>query len=139
MDRIIGRKSVPLLLISAFVWLLSGCGNDAYQNTHPGTFGQESIGNPIPADFLGNEDADIFYFGGVVYSNAEHLDWVIERTYTKTKLLGEITTQTSEADEFTEGSANKLPVGTKIYRTDAGMCVAVVDGKEIRYIQVVEG
>jgi hypothetical protein len=138
-DRIIGRKSVTLLLISAFVWVLSGCGNDAYQNTHPGTFGQESIGNPTPADFLDHEDADIFYFGGVVYSNAEHLDWVKEKVYTKTELLGEITKQTSEADEFTEGAANKLPVGTQIYRTDAGIFVAVVDGKEIRYYQVVEG
>jgi hypothetical protein len=120
--------------------VLAGCGNNAPQVTRGDTsFQQYTIGNPTPADFLSNQNADIFYFGGVVYSNAEHLDWAKERKYTKTELLGVITKQTSQADEFVEGAANKLFVGTKIFETDTEIFVAIADGKEIRYIKMVEG
>lgn len=138
--RVFGKKSVPLLLLVAFILVLIGCGNNAPRETCGDTsFQQHTIGNPTPADFLSDQNADIFYFGDVVYSNAEHLDWAKERKYTKTELLGEITKQTSQADIFVEGTANKLFLGTKIFDTDTEIFVAIVNGKEIRYIKMVEG
>jgi predicted small lipoprotein YifL len=129
------------LFLAAFALFLAGCGekppspSDASHTPEQ----QATIGNPAPADFLDNPDADIFYFGGVVYINAEHLDWVQPREYTKTELLGKITKRTFDPDEFSDGAASRLPVGTPVYRTDTGIFVAVVGGKDIRYIKMVEG
>jgi predicted small lipoprotein YifL len=132
-----------VLFLAAFTLFLAGCGEKALSPPDASRtaeqYRQETIGNPTPADFLDNPEADIFYFGGVVYANAENLDWAQQREYTKTELLGKIATQTSDADEFADGAASRLPVGTPVYRTDTDIFIAVVGGKDIRYIKMVEG
>ena len=85
------------------------------------------------------EDADIFLLNGIVHSNMENVDWVQELAYTLGEEIGEITKQTDSAQEFENGTSNKLPVGTKIYRTDTPLYIAIVDGKEIRYMEMIEG
>lgn len=69
----------------------------------------------------------------------ENVDWVQELAYTLGEEIGEITKQTDSAQEFENGTSNKLPVGTKIYRTDTPLYIAIVDGKEIRYMEMIEG
>nr|WP_216667922.1 hypothetical protein [Sporosarcina jiandibaonis] len=113
---------------------MSGCGNTQINISQPG-----SIGNPTPKDFLKDAGADIFVFEGIVYSNVEDVDWVKELDYTIGEEVGEIIKQTDKAISFGNGTSNKLPVGTKIYDTDTQIYIAIVDDKEIRYLQMLEG
>jgi hypothetical protein len=131
--RLPGGRFVRMMLLALLI-LAAGCTDD--RTDYPET---AVIKNPGPEHFLDRADADIFLLGGVVYSNAEQIDWVKEREYALGELAGEIVKQAQSADEFENGTANKLPVGTKIYETDAGFCVAVVNGKEIPYLKMVEG
>ncbi|SFA95519.1 hypothetical protein SAMN04488072_104128 [Lentibacillus halodurans] len=119
------------LLVVTFI--LAGCGDDG-RNPITNTFG-----NPNPGDFLDYEGADIFYIGGLVYSNAEDVQWVQELEYTLGEKFAEITRQTDRANHFKNGTANKLPVGTTIYETDTPAYIAIVDGKEIPYLKMIEG
>lgn len=131
------------LFLAAFALFLAGCGEKASSPPDASRTAvqhrQVTIGNPTPADFLDDPEADIFYFGGVVYANAENLDWAQQREYTKTELLGKIAKRTFDPDEFSDGAASRLPVGTPVYRTDTDIFIAVVDGKDMRYIMMVEG
>ncbi|MCA1041545.1 hypothetical protein LCM00_18670 [Bacillus infantis] len=96
-------------------------------------------GNPTPKDFLENESADIFLLDEIVYSNAEDVEWVSDLEYQLGEQIGEITKQTDRARSFKNGTANKLPVGTKIYETDTPAYIAKVDRKEIPYLKMLEG
>lgn len=97
------------------------------------------MGNPRPADFLKNENADIFLLDGIVYSNVEHVDWVTGIEYTLGKQIGEVIKQTDKAWKFKDGSANKLPLGAKIYETDTELTIVIIEDKEIPYFKIVEG
>ena len=96
-------------------------------------------GNPRPSDYLANEDADIFMLEGFVYSKAQGIDWVEETEYTLGQQIGVIKKRTDHSLGFGNGSANVLPVGTKIFETNSPLAIAVVNGEEIPYIQQVEG
>ncbi|MEH7237825.1 hypothetical protein [Bacillus sp. JJ1562] len=96
-------------------------------------------GNPTPADFLDNENADIFQLDGIVYSNAHDVDWVQELDYTVGEQVGEINTHSERAFRFSDGTASILPIGTKIYETDTPVYIANVDGQEVPYLKMIEG
>ncbi|RSL33921.1 hypothetical protein D7Z54_07315 [Salibacterium salarium] len=121
------QKMIVFQLVLMLV--ISGCGNTSSGVT----------GNPTPKDYLKNENADIFELDGIVYSNAEDVDWVNDTDYRIGEEEGEITEQNSSAGGFEHGTANKLPVGTTIYQTDTQVYVAVVDEKKIPYMKMVEG
>ena len=114
----------PLLLLT-----LSGCINE----------NQYTQGNPTPKDFLDNDDADIFVLDDIVYSNAEDVEWVSDLDYKVGEEIAEITKQADSAFGFSDNTANKLPVGTKIYETWTPAYIAIVDGREIAYLQMIEG
>lgn len=98
--------------------------------------------NPTPEDILlENENADIFLLNGIVYSNAEDLEWVTEKELTLGNEIGEIKKQTTNSDEFENYTATKLLVGTKIYEPieNSDIFIVKVDGKEIRYLGLREG
>lgn len=97
------------------------------------------LGNPRPADFLENDNADIFLLDGIVYSNVENVDWVAEIEYTLGRQIGEVKKTTDKAWKFKDGSANKLPIGAKIYETDTEITIVIVNDKEIPYFKIVEG
>ncbi len=96
-------------------------------------------GNPTPKDFLRNAEADIFMFRDIVYSNAQDIEWVQKLDYTVGEQMGEIIKQTDRAIGFKSGTSNKLPAGTKIYRTNTLAYIAVVEGEEIPYLAMLEG
>lgn len=121
------------LLLSVCLFMLAGCGN------LQGNLEINSTSNPTPKEILKSNHADIFYLDEIVYSNAEHLDWVKEIEYKLGAEIGEITKVTSNGEDFNHGTANRLPKGTKIYKTNSLVYIAVVNGKEIRYIQLLEG
>lgn len=62
-----------------------------------------------------------------------------ELDYTVIAQITEITKQSSTVWNFKSGTANKLPVVTKIYNTDSGVLIAVVEGEEIPYLAMYEG
>lgn len=124
-------SKILLPLIIFFVFLVS-C-ND-------GATGSPSINsNPTPKDYLGKDDADIFLLNGYVFSNAQDVGWVTELEYELGKQVGKITKQSDKASEFKNETANKLPIGTKIFETDTQAYIAIVDGKEVPYLKMVEG
>ena len=127
------KRNLFLSSVLTVLVLLAGC-VDSVNPSEP-----QAIGNPTPKDYLKYEDADIFLLNGIVHSNMEDVDWVQELAYTLGEEIGEITKQTDSAQEFENGTSNKLPVGTKIYRTDTPLYIAIVDGKEIRYMEMIEG
>ena len=102
-------------------------------------FGCVTNGNPTPKDFLKDSKADIFVLDDIVYSNVENIEWVKELEYTIGGEIGEITKQTNNVKGFENGTSNKLPVGTIIYATDTPIDIAIVDGKEIPYLKMLEG
>ncbi|RYI27618.1 hypothetical protein EVU96_17755 [Bacillus infantis] len=115
-----------LLPISMLCIFLVGCNNGL-------------IDNPAPKDFLSDDSADIFLLDGIVYSNAQGVDWVSDLEYQLGDQIGEITKITDKARSFKNGTANILPVGTKIYETDTPAYIANVDGEEIPYLKQIEG
>lgn len=119
-------------LEASLVLLLAGCGNGQEVTT-------VAIGNPTVEEVLDDGTEDIFLLDELVYLNGEDIDWVQEREYTLEEAAGEITAQATEAEDFEDGTANVLPVGTVIYSTDTELNIAIVNGEEIPYIPLVEG
>jgi hypothetical protein len=76
---------------------------------------------------------------GYVFLNAAHIEWVKDHGYELEEQLGEITKQTQDSWRIKAWTASKLPVGTKIFETNAPFYIAVVNGEEIPYIKLVEG
>lgn len=119
-------KSVKLLIsLSVLFIFLVGCSN--------------ATSNPSPKDFLKNDNADIFLLNDYVFSNAEDVEWVTELEYEIGEQVGEISKQSDNSFRFKDGTANKLPIGTKIYETNTPAYIAIVNGEEIPYLKMVEG
>ncbi len=123
------------LLLFIFL-LLAGCSD---QGNEAATTKLVPIENPKPVDYLSKGNADIFYWDGLIYSNGSDVEWVQNTLFQMKEEAGEITNQTNEAEKFTDKSANVLPVGTKIFVTDTSILIAVVEGKGIPYIPMIEG
>lgn len=95
--------------------------------------------NPTPSDYLKKEKADFFVINGIIYTNVEDAQWVQELAYELGEQIGEIQKQTDKESEFENFTANQLPVGTKIYKTNTRLYIAIVQNKEIPYIKMIEG
>ncbi|MEI5908919.1 hypothetical protein WAK64_17870 [Bacillus spongiae] len=116
-----------LLTLSTLSIFLAGC------------YGEILSPNPTPKDFLKYENADIFLLNEYVYSNAQDLEWVSKLEYKLGEQVGEITNKADRSFNFKNGTANKLPIGTKIYGTNTPAYIAIVNGREIPYLKMVEG
>jgi hypothetical protein len=98
------------------------------------------IGNPTAEEILSNnKDADIILINGIVYRNAEDIEWVNDLELTKGEEVGEVKKQTREASAFENYTASKLPVGTKIYESKRDILIVIVHDREIRYLGLREG
>ncbi|WP_099158831.1 hypothetical protein [Virgibacillus ndiopensis] len=71
-----------------------------------------------------NPDADLFELDGKVYKTG--VDWIEEEELTKGEQIGEIS----------NGMANKLPIGAKVFAPEERRDILIVeyDGKEKRYL-----
>jgi len=86
--------------------------------------------------------ADIFQLDGVVYGNASEIDWVRQKTLTAGKKVGIVEQLYQAGQPFEDRTATRLPVGAEIFEPaeDAGHILIVkVEGKEIRYLGLIEG
>jgi hypothetical protein len=91
-------------------------------------------------------NADIFQYGGFIYSNISKIEWFKEEKerYIKRTLIARIKRQSTRSFGFMNLTATKLPVGTKIYsasKKDNTIDVLIVEykGKELYYMKLVEG
>ncbi len=128
------------LILIFIVITLSACNNE--QKFKMDEEGELYIGSPTANEILSkNKKEDIFLMNEVVYVNAEKIDWVKKRELTLGDVVLEIVRQSNDGEDFTEGTATKLPVGTKIYKPieKGDIYIAIVEGREIRYLGLREG
>lgn len=121
--------SLTLLLVMA------GCSNNTkFQTT------THSTGNPdVEEVFELYEDPDVLMWNDLVYIAG--VDWVDELELTQGELVGEVVKQTDEVDAFVNGAANRLEVGSGIYKSLEKNFVLLVerDGEWVRYYALIEG
>ena len=102
-----------------------------------------NLGNPTPKEILsGNKNADIFVVEGIVYVNAENIEWVTELELFKGEKIGEIKNQTDNRKKYKDFTASKLPIGTEIYELvekNGAIYIIELDGKVIPYLGLIEG
>jgi hypothetical protein len=102
-----------------------------------------TVGNPTAAEILGKDhEADIFQYNNLIYINASQIEWIQEDTYEKGPKIAEIIKQSMDSDEFTDGTASKLPIGTKVFQVVGnGQLLLMVekDDREIVYLAQIEG
>ncbi|WP_078598447.1 hypothetical protein [Evansella clarkii] len=131
------RKTYLLIFV---VLLLSACNVQSSEDVEEEEY---ATSNPTAEEILSSSpDADIFMTEDIIYTYAEDIDWVMELDLTLGEEVTEITNQTNNSSEFKNGTATELPVGTKIYKPNekrGAIYIAIVDGKEIRYIGLIEG
>lgn len=110
------RLFSTVLILFLILSMLNGCTGSPGQHLG-GALSKEQV-------LKLNPDADIFELNGKVYKT--NVDWIEEEELTKEKQIGEIT----------EGMANKLPIGAKIFTTKERKDIFIVeyDGKEKRYL-----
>ncbi|REK77038.1 hypothetical protein [Paenibacillus paeoniae] len=126
------------LLVICMVMVLAGCGTGTFEKKN-GTI-PNSIGNPTVQEVLkGNPEANMIMYNDVVLVSG--IDWVDEVELTKGEFLLEITLKTDDAEQFENGAANQLPIGTKIYgaKERGDIVIAETDAGDIRYFKLVEG
>ncbi|OAB47187.1 hypothetical protein [Paenibacillus antarcticus] len=117
-----------ILNILVFLIILS-----AYQST-------ETIGNPTAEETLRlDQNANIFMYKDTIYNAG--VPWVDELDLTKDIEITEITHKGYRGEDFKNGTANKLKVGTKIYlvKERKDILIAETDKGDIRFYQLVEG
>jgi hypothetical protein len=136
---------IVLLLLS---FVLASCGGERTSTGEKG--GEEEIGEgvkneakmditelPTVDELLeSNPNADLFILNGIIYNNAQNIEWVNKLELEIGSEVAEIKQQSTNPQELKDYAATILPVGTKIYEpTDfrGPVYIAVVNGTEIRY------
>lgn len=129
-------EKLTTFFITIFSLMLFGCSFFSKQ-------GEEVVyetGNPNVDEVLKLEpNANIFQYNDVVYQT--NIDWVDELFLTKNELVGEIKKVSETEEAFENYTANKLPVGAKIYSTKERNDILIVEYDEIvlKYLAIVEG
>lgn len=136
------RKRYLLFGIMSISLIIAACSSQTNEQTAGKTGENDYIGKPTAKDILtNNEDADIFMLNGIVYSNAEEIEWVAKQELTLGKEIGKIKRQSKEGSEFENYTATKLPVGTIIYEPveKGDIYIVLIDNKQMRYLGLREG
>lgn len=122
-------KIARILLLFSFLFTLASCTS---VTEHISTIDAEEVLRLDP-------EADIFQHDNIIYK--ANIDWVEELTLNQGDEVAEITHQADDPDDFENGTANQLPVGTLIYSASgrSDILLADVDGELIPYLANVEG
>jgi hypothetical protein len=133
------KKGWLSLFLLTFLILATACNTHTIKSNET----KNLISNPTAEKILSKRpDADIFVKDGIVYQKAKDIKWVKNLKLTKGDEVLSITGNSKKGGEFKDGIASKLPTGTKVYKPvekNGLILIAVVDGKEIRYLGLVEG
>lgn len=115
--------------------LLIGCSKEPTKQIETNT-----IGNPTAQEVLRmDSNANIFMYRETVYNAG--VPWVDELKLTKDIQVTEINHQSNNGKDFNNGTANKLEIGTKIFRVKErnDVLIAETGNGDIRFYQLVEG
>ncbi|MDQ0877671.1 hypothetical protein QFZ77_006330 [Paenibacillus sp. V4I3] len=129
------RIVVFILLLMCFI--TTGCTKDEILITSEQT---KTIGNPTAQEVLRMDpNANVFMCKDTIYNAG--IPWVDELKLTKDIQVTEITHQSNNGKAFKNGTANKLAVGTKIFRVKErnDILIAETERGDIRFYQLVEG
>lgn len=129
------RIVVFILLLMCL--LTTGCTKDEILITSEQT---KTIGNPTAQEVLRMDpNANVFMYKDTIYNAG--IPWVDELKLTKDIQVTEITHQSNNSKAFKNGTANKLAVGTKIFRVKERNDILIVETErgDIRFYQLVEG
>ncbi|MEC2158863.1 hypothetical protein [Virgibacillus halodenitrificans] len=115
----------------------------ACDNYNEDKINEKAEDNPTPKEILGDdENADIFFMDGIVYTNAENIEWVSKEDLTIGEKIGVIKNQTDNSEGFVNLTASKLPIGTEIYEPQnksGSIYIVKLNNEEIPYLGLVEG
>ncbi|WP_261301819.1 hypothetical protein [Paenibacillus andongensis] len=124
-----------ILLLTCFI--TAGCTKNEILMTSEQT---KTIGNPTAQEVLRMDpNANVFMCKDTIYKAG--IPWVDELKLTKDIQVTEITQQSNNGKAFKNGTANKLVVGTKIFRVKErnDILIAETEREDIRLYQLVEG
>lgn len=131
-------KRFTLFSLTLFV-LLTACSN---RSSEPEKQQTTTIGNPTAEQILMNDpDADLLQFKDIVYIKADDASWVHEEKLGSLQEIGEVQAIYDSKNPYENEMSTKLAPGTKIYESaQAGYILVVqINGKEIRYLALLEG
>ncbi|MGB3260755.1 hypothetical protein [Paenisporosarcina sp.] len=125
-----------LVILTVVIFVIAGCSQG---NSEPESVTVTSE-NPDANEILNlNPDADIFQWEDVIYST--NIEWVEKLELTKDEQIGKITKNSTNPDDFINGTANTLPVGTKIFsvKETGGYLIVEYNQQLKKYMKLVEG
>lgn len=131
------KTKLVLLAFLLLIFSLFGC-----TNTHevPVSTNVNSTTNSIAKEILNTDvNADFFQWGDVIYQT--EVEWIDELLLQEGEQIGVIEFEASETKDFKNGTANKLPIGAKIYSVKENHSILVVKyvHQTKRYLALLEG
>lgn len=127
------KKVVLLYAFSIMaVWILVGCNDEEIM--------QSTSEKPTASEVLSEDSkADIFQFNDTIYKS--DVAWAEKTEVTQNKKVGEIKRNSSDRDDFDNGTATKLSKGTALYSTKERNEILLVsfNGKLKKYVALGEG
>ena len=132
------RTTLLFLLSALLLFTLTAC---SVRSSQPQEQSQATH-NPTPEEILkNNPNADMLLLRDIVYTNAEDIEWVQQENIGSLQKVGEIGSIYPGSGPFENEMSTKLAPGTPIFESaGSGLILVVkVDGKEIRYLGLVEG
>lgn len=127
-------------LLLTVLLTFSGCSS---MESEGGAQRTEVIGNVTAEQLLAREPgADIFQWEGLVYLNAEEIEWVQEEELEPGDLVGTIQQVYEQNRPFVDGMATVLPEGTEIYESKPHLGPILLAKKGdtyIKYLALIEG
>ena len=128
------------IIFTVVIFVLAGCSQGSSSANSQAETITVTPGNPDANEILGlNSEADIFQWGDIIYTT--NVEWVEKLELTKDEQIGEITKNSTNPDDFINGTANKLPVGAKIFsvKEDGGFLLVEYNQQLKKYLMLVEG
>ncbi|WP_181350921.1 hypothetical protein [Thalassobacillus sp. CUG 92003] len=122
-----------LVFAGLIMLVLTGCSEQLLGNEHKEK-GLHAQAFTDPSELLeDNPNADLIRLKNIIYDR--DVEWIQTADLEKGKLIGEIQGVYQRNDELKNFMATILPVGTKLYTSSEDhIIIALLDGKEIRYI-----
>lgn len=133
------KRMIIYVVICSFA-LLIGCGKEPTKQISEQQSETKTIGNPTAQEVLRMDlKANIFMYKDTIYNAG--VPWVDELKLTKDIQVTEIRHRSNNDKDFKNGTANKLEVGTKIFRVKErnDILIAETEKGDIRFYQLVEG
>jgi len=131
------KNALFILVTSISMTFITGCSNT---NSNPEQQSIHETKNPDAYEILEHQpDADIFQWESLIY--VTDIDWVEELELTKDMQIGVNTNSTANPNDFTNGTASKLPVEAIIFsvKEDGGFLIVEHNEQQKKYMALVEG